>query len=452
MRVPATPPDISKFIRGLTQNRRFPEFVAHLKPTDKKNRYLHWDELRFRPAPDGLTHEEWWALMKLSRQSHLNPTPLQAIGGRNFTYFETDQIRRALHTIDSQARGQVRVDKPIATQESADYYVVRSLIEEPYSSSVLEGAATTRKIAEEMIEGNRTPANISEKMVFNNYVAMRTIKSLRDTALTPEIILNVHAELTAGTLESNEHVGQLRKSTDRVVVEDQSTSETLHVPPPASELPGRLQAICDFANRPAESEPFIHPILRASILHFMIGYDHPFVDGNGRTARALFYWSALRSGYWLLEFASISKEIREAPIKYGQAYLLTETDDGDLTYFLGYHIEIVLKAIQSLNTYLERKTTELKAFDALVRPPGQKRKFNDRQIHLLEEAIKRPGTTFTIEKHQKFSGVSYLTARSDLESLNSKGLFRKTQVGNKSLYFAVDRIVQKLNIPEEQNR
>ncbi len=51
---------------------------------------------------------------------------------------------------------------------------------------------------------------------------------------------------------------------------------------------------------------FIHPVIRAILLHFMLAYDHPFVDGTGRTARALFYWSMAHQGYWLMDFISIT--------------------------------------------------------------------------------------------------------------------------------------------------
>jgi Fic family protein len=61
-----------------------------------------------------------------------------------------------------------------------------------------------------------------------------------------------------------------------------------HTPPPAAELPARLEAMCDFANSKTP-DTFIHPVVRGIFLHFWLAYDHPFVDGNGRTARALFY-------------------------------------------------------------------------------------------------------------------------------------------------------------------
>ena len=91
----------------------------------------------------------------------------------------------------------------------------------------------------------------------------------------------------------------------------------------------------DFANSSAES-PFVHPVVRAILIHFMIGYDHPFVDGNGRTARALFYWSMLRSGFWMTEYFSISSILRKAPSQYVRSYLHTESDDGDTTLEAGH--------------------------------------------------------------------------------------------------------------------
>jgi len=57
-----------------------------------------------------------------------------------------------------------------------------------------------------------------------------------------------------------------------------------------------MEAMCAFVNG-RDTEPFIHPAIRAMILHFWLAYDHPFVDGNGRTARALFYWAMLRPGH-----------------------------------------------------------------------------------------------------------------------------------------------------------
>src|SRR3546814_10435189 len=79
-------------------------------------------------------------------------------------------------------------------------------------------------------------------------------------------------------------------------------------------------------------------------VHFQIGYDHPFCDGNGRTARALFYWSMLSSGYWLTEYISISSILKKAPAQYVRAYLHAESDGTDMSYFVAHQLDVIIAA------------------------------------------------------------------------------------------------------------
>ena len=74
---------------------------------------------------------------------------------------------------------------------------------------------------------------------------------------------------------------------------------------------------------------FIHPIVKGIIIHFLIAFIHPFVDGNGRTASAIFYWYMLRKGYWLTEYLSISRIISRSKRQYEKAYLYTECDGNE---------------------------------------------------------------------------------------------------------------------------
>jgi len=207
-------------------------------------------------------------------------------------------------------------------------------------------------------------------MIFNNFAAMEHIRSLRDQPITPERILELHRMLTADTLDDSVDAGRLRQSDDVKVV-DNRTGTVLHDPPHWAELPLRLERLCAFANADEGSAPFVHPVVRAILLHFMIGYDHPFADGNGRTARALFYWAMARSGYWLMEFLSISQFLRQAPAQYVTAYLHTETDGGDTTYFILHQLGTIRKSIEALYVYLARKTNEQKDAQRLL--PGPRR-------------------------------------------------------------------------------
>jgi Fic family protein len=407
---------------------------------DPHEPHFHWDEFRFRvPKGGSETPEEAWRAIKIERLGRSSLLPLQQINGEWFGYLELNRFRVALHRIDSRAGTIVTRPAPDLNENSANRYFQRTLIEEPFSSSVLEGAATTRAIARKLIDENRAPKTLDERMVLNNYRAMEFVREKRAKDLSPEFICELQKILTDGTLEKPAGAGAFRTADDLVRVEDTTTGEVLHMPPHASELPQRIQALCDFANAPLESTPFVHPILRAIIVHFMLAYDHPFVDGNGRTARALFYWVALKAGYWLFEYISISAVIRNAPKKYGQAFLYVETDNGDLTYFLDHQLGVLENAIAELHKYLDRKEREANALAAAM-----KTGLNQRQVQILQDALKRPNARYTILEHEKLTGVSYLTARKDLEDLAKEGFLVKKREGKSSIFSPPARLADKI--------
>jgi len=281
-------------------------------------------------------------------------------------------------------------------------------------------------------------------MVLNNYRALIHVKNNQASALTPELILELHRIVTEGTLDRPDMAGVLRGPNDSVFVFDGPTDEILHKPPAAEKLQKRLQTICDFANIDADADRFIHPALKAIILHFMIGYDHPFVDGNGRTARALFYWMMLKSGYWLTEYVSISSVIKDAPIQYGRAYLETETDDADLTYFLLNQCKALSEAEKRLHAYMDRKRAEVEALANVIERSKRDGGYNHRQNSLLNDLIRRRVTTINILGHQRTHSVSYHTARNDLESLTRRGLLAKRRYGRDTMYSAAVGLDRKL--------
>lgn len=274
---------------------------------------------------------------------------------------------------------------------------------------------------------------------------MEIIRSMQHDPITPDRILELHGILTEDTLEDPMDAGRLRK-TDDVHVADNRDGTILHQPPAHTELADRMKRLCDFANANENTTPFIHPVVRAILLHFMIGYDHPFADGNGRTARALFYWSMARSGYWLMEYVSISHFLRKAPSQYVKAYLHTESDDNDTTYFVLHQLEIIRKAIAQFHEYLSHINEQQRSFDRLLASsPTLRGKLNHRQIALLTHALKHPGEAYTIRGHQQTHGVVTQTARTDLMSLADMGLLQKASEGKRHLFIAPLNIHDRVN-------
>jgi len=280
-------------------------------------------------------------------------------------------------------------------------------------------------------------------MIHNNYLAMQELKRWRDQPLTPDAVFEIHRLLTADTLDDPAQAGRFRTADDNIVVED-GEGRILHMPPHADELPMRLQALCDFANGEHEAG-FLHPVIRAIALHFQIGYDHPFCDGNGRTARTLFYWSMLRSGYWLTEFLSVSSVFKRAKAKYLRAYLYTETDEADLGYFVDHHLDVILGAIDGLHGWLVRKAEERQRAEGMLRPGSRLGgKLNHRQRELLLDAVRHPDKSYRIDRHMQIQDVSYQTARSDLLALVKLKLMRNERIGNAFVFTPAKDLVEKL--------
>jgi Fic family protein len=417
--MPRTPPDydatLKKVARDPAKIRQV--LTAHGGPL-QAGKYRHWDEIIYLTPPEGLTHEEWWTGVKLSRGPLLKKLPFVDTNGQVFTLGMPDPALAMTHVIDRDASGQIEISEEVTNPATRERYVVNSLIEEAITSSQLEGAATTGKVAKEMIRSGRKPRDKSERMIVNDYRAMQFIRQVKGRKLSPEMIFELHRLVTDETLEAPDAAGRLRRKDEAVAVFDPRDNTLLHDPPDADLLPARLVALCDFANGRTPNY-FIHPVARAIVLHFWLGYDHPFVDGNGRTARAVFYWSMLHQGYWLAEYLSISSILKKGPAKYMRAYVYTETDEADVTYFLLFQLKVIIRAITELQGYLERKMTEFRQTSALLRRSDR---FNHRQIALLGHALRHPSAHYTIQSHKTSHNVVYQTARADLLDLARAGL------------------------------
>ncbi len=421
MKLPLIPPDVGGMLNRI-EHDRLPLVLAQSALINGE--YAPWDKVRQLTSPEGLTHEEWWFGIKLARGHLLKPIPLTDVRGRTFQYGTPDPVLRLTHEIDQLASGRIEISEEVTNPGTRDRYIINSLIEESITSSQLEGASTTSEVAKNMLRSGRKPMDKSERMILNNYGAMRFVQEKRGEKLTPELVFELHRLVTVGTLEDPARAGCFRTDSDSIQVKDE-IGTVLHRPPPAAELPKRLQSMCDFANaRPSDS--FLHPVIRATILHFWLAYDHPFLDGNGRTARALFYWSLLSQGYWLAEYISISSILRNARAQYSHSFLHTEVDNNDLTYFLSYHLGVVRRAIGDLQQYLNKKIKEVRSTEALLRSSGD---FNHRQLALLNHGMRHPGSRYTVESHRRSHNIAYDTARTDLLGLAGFGLLGKRKRG-----------------------
>lgn len=441
MRMPATPPEPApEFFARPDIVRRALEAGGR---TLRDGRYQHWDKIRRKPPPEGLSAEQWWFGIRNARLSGRRNIPLLGTNGVAFSYTLTDLINASIHPIDLALGGRIGVDERVTNPETRSRYLVSSLVEEAISSSLIEGAVSTRERAREMLRSDQRPRGRDERMILNNYRTMEWLKSIRSETLTPEILCEIQRRMTEGTLDDSTDAGVFRSARHRVDLAD-AYGFVAFVPPPHTELAERVQRLCDFANAPVDPSPagFVHPVVRAILLHFWLAYDHPFPDGNGRTARALFYWSMLRHGYWMFEYLSISPIILKGNTRYYRAFLETETDHNDLNYFLHYHLDVIAKANEALQAFVERKVTQTQELGRLLQGDGR---LNHRQRGLLAHALRHPGHRYTVKSHENSNAVANQTARNDLADLVERGLLRETKIGRTRHYAAPADLENRLS-------
>ena len=388
-----------------------------------QDRYLNKIEIGFR-LPGDLPLPEVWGEIQAARRSKAETMALRDETGRNFWYVNTKPLQAKLHQIDSRGKDSLySYIKPEIEKE----LVFDSILEEAWASNIIEGAFTTHKRAQELVRRNLTPKDKNELMIKNNHQAMTFIIENRESDFSKDFILKLHHIITQDTLDDPEYAGKFRN--DKVFIWDK-TNKVIFKPMPAEKIEDSLNNLVTWVNAQSEDD-FIHPIVKASIIHFFVVYVHPFFDGNGRTARALFYFYLLKERYDFFKYFSISALIAKQKEKYYKAIKEVEDYDSDLTYFLLYSANVAMKSIDEILDKIVRKYTSDKISKTLDLSGVY---LNKRQKKLIKILIDQDHKSITTRRYQKIFKVSYGTARSDLNELSENGLLRKIKIGKGFVY------------------
>ena len=434
---PLTPDFIGPIMNAWGERGKVPP------PVTDKGLYGHWEKIQYLSPPDGLTAEEYWQHMKLARLMRARQLSFADVGGKEFLFCQIEQLTEFQHWLDKHAAGSIGMPSPDALDhESKTRFLMDGLADEAIHSSMLEGAVTTRREARKILrQKNPRPTDNSQRMIINNYRAMEFIGEHQREALSVQMILALHEIITHSTLDNPADAGSLRQSDD-IVVQDNFDGKVMHRPPLAADLLPRLQQLCDFAN---DEKEFIHPALRAMILHFVLAYLHPFVDGNGRTARALFYREMMHHDYWLMEYVSISAVIKRAPRKYYRAFMHTETDGNDVTYFLLHQAQVIRESFARLSQHIRKQQRMMQKIVYWEKQAQVAGDLNRRQIALLLYAVKNPDCSFTANGHLARHHVTHATAQADLKKLTALGWLVCTKIGKEYIYTPASDLSARLD-------
>ena len=372
--------------------------------------YEYWDKAKYKKLPKDFTPQKLWVNVKASRLVNM----ISVWNKYGINLCVTSQMQRLCHEFDMKFGSfwEVEGDSQFAEKK---YYLSSSLMEEAIYSSKMEGASTTRIEAKDMLRKKKSPQNKSQQMIVNNYNTIQYIVEHKEEPLTEELLLTIHRLMTVKTLDNPEDAGRFRTN-NKVVVADMVEGDIIYTPPSFQEIPEFVESLCDFFNND-NPRTFIHPIIRGIIVHFMLAFMHPFVDGNGRTARALFYWYMLKEGYKLTEYMSISRVIAKSKANYEKAFQYVENDGNDMGYFVAYNLRALEKSFQQLRDYIQRKQHEKSAASSFMMAGN----INHRQALVLQRLKEEPDTIFTVKDVQEQFFVSSMTARKDLSDLVQQG-------------------------------
>ena len=380
--------------------------------------YYYWHVVKNLPMPNDLTPRDVWTIAKIRRR--LTPNRLQ-FGLYHFHWNTNNKIQELLHFLDMNVGGTLESPYSIPNEDKGRY-LVSSIMEEAIASSQIEGAVTTRKKAKEMLRQNKKPTNKSEQMILNNYTTIKRIVEIKNDTLTKDNLLEIHKLITAETFSNKTEEGRYRQDDDIDVV-DTATGEVVHHPPDKDDIEVLMADLFRFFNDD-ESKIFIHPLIKACIIHFMVGFIHPFADGNGRTARALFYWYLLKKGYWLTEYLSISRLILKARAQYARAFQFTEVDEHDATYFILFNLKVMKSAFDELRLYIQKKNEEQRQLSNFIGVDD----ISYRQSVILEWLYKEPNLLLTVKEVQTRLGVSNGSARNDINTLVEKEYLQSVNI------------------------
>lgn len=298
-----------------------------------------------------------------------------------------------------------------------------ALISRTYNSTSIEGNPLDQSQVKVIVEGGKLTARPRDKREIVNYAG--TLKYLEKIAgsnlLKEPVIRRLQGMITKGVLPA----GQCGRYRDRMVYVVNHIGQTVFTPPPAKDVPGLVNDLVNWLNGGASRE--LHPVLTAGIAHYELVRIHPFVDGNGRAARALATLILYQRGFDIKHFFALDDYYNEDRDAYYAALQYVDPARRDLTQWLEYFTEGV--AVQMGK--IEAKVAGL-ARDPIVSRLKRRVILKERQWQLLE-FVKQNGRVSNLE-YQKATHISREMAKRDLSFLVKNGIL-KQKGGGRSVYY-----------------
>ncbi len=350
-------------------------------------------------------------------------------------YTITNRILKNIGVID--ASREVILNSPLIPAWEAKFKK-EALERSVHHGTHLEGNRLSFEEAQEVLDGREVLARERDIQEVINY--RNVLKFLDELAaqiradgrytLTEEILLGVH-NLVVDKIVIPEKAGQFR--TRQVVLKNSLTGEISYTPPPAAEVPYLVEDLLNWINGPESLD--VHPVLKAGIVHYELSRIHPFVEGNGRTARAVATLLMFLDGYDIRKLFSLEEYFDANPIDYYSTLqavsnqLVLDSHERDLTPWLEYFVEGVAIELNRVKERVRRISMDARVKDKL----GEQVTLNERQM-LIMEYLHRHKQMQNKDFRKVFPDYSDDTVLRELRFLKQKGLIKKTGGTKMAMY------------------
>ncbi|MBX3034169.1 MAG: Fic family protein [Bdellovibrionaceae bacterium] len=377
--------------------------------------YRSPEEIRYRLQEKNKKPKDWESVARkivAIRKTNAITLFIDSIAPR-FWFYPADIILWKINEID---RIGTALYEKIRRATFEQEFLLNSRIEEAITSAIYEGAHSTRAQAKQLIASKETPKNKDEWMLINNLLAMNWVKDHNQETLSKDTILTLHEIVTRNTLEGDDvnYSGRFRDDTVSVGPHEGIQYDLIET------------AINQMIKLITQNRRYIHPIIRGVLIHYFIAYIHPFFDGNGRTARALFYFKSMKHNLKYVELLSVSAYLKQHGEQYEKAFQKVVENEYDVTYFIDFCLDSMLSALKQV----EKKITYLIRMADLK----QRFKLNDNQLGLLQRMALNKFRFVHIEEYAAQIKMSRETARQDLKELQDQGLLVEFKSGKKLCY------------------
>lgn len=287
----------------------------------------------------------------------------------------------------------------------------------------IEGNDLSLEQTKKVLEGNDVVArarDIQEVVNYRNVTQLLDELAAKRGDYDEQILLDIHKE-TVYKVVAEEKVGVFR--TSQVIVKDEGTGEVIFEPPPFIEVPYLMEDFFSWLNSPKAKEA--HPILRAGISHYVLVAIHPFVEGNGRTARAFASLILLREGYDVKRFFAIEEHFDSDPAAYYEAFAKVDKQSKNiaqrnLTPWLDYFAHSVAVELAKIKDKVKRLSMDTR----LKIKIGKQVALTERQMKLVEY-LSNKGSAVMKDLGKVLPMISEDTILRDLKDLIEKGIVRK---------------------------